>query len=1316
MTSAIDESKPVHLAGNTRPEANAINDRGAVADDFALEHMELQLRLPAENEQALDQLIDQLHDPNSPSFHQWLTPEQFQQQFSPAAADVSAVTGWLQSHGFTVNVTYPRSVDFSGTAGQVRSAFRTEIHHLDVNGAAHIANMSDPEIPAALAPVIAGVFALNDFMPHPMSRPHTAYTVGGGEYALVPADLATIYNFNPLFARNNSGQGQTIVVVEDSDVYSTADWSTFRSTLGLSSYTSGSFAQIHPAPPSGSNNCRDPGANGDDAEATLDAEWASAAAPSATIQLASCRDTTNFGGFIALENLLNASTTPPAIVSISYGDAESDLGSASNAAISALYQQAAAEGVSVFAAAGDQGAAGADPDVSSATHGIGISGFASTPYDVAVGGTDFGDTYAGANATYWSSSNAANFGSAESYIPEIPWDNSCASGLIASFLNFESSSGTSGLCNSTSGANFLTTAAGSGGPSGCATGAPATTDVVGGSCAGYPKPSWQSVAGNPTDGVRDIPDVALFAANGVWGHYYIICYSDTRGGGASCAGVPSTWSGFGGTSFASPIMAGIQALVNQSTGSRWGNPNPTYYSLAATEYGASGSAACNSTLGNSAASSCIFYDVTQGDMDVNCTGTQNCYLPSGTYGVLSISDATFQRAYATNTGWDFATGIGTVNVSNLVGGWPGTQLKISTQTLPNGAVGTSYSATLTASGGTTPYTWALTSGALPNGLALNSSTGQISGTPTATANASALTFRVTDSSSPAQTASVSLTLTIASASLSITTAALPSGQVGTAYSTTLAASGGIPPYTWTLTSGTLPSGLTLNSATGQLSGTPTAAAIGISLTFEATDSSSPAETSTANLTLTIAPITLTIITATLPNGQVGTPYSATLQASGGSPPYTWTLFSGVLPAGLALNSSAGQISGIPTAAANATVLTFKATDSSSPAETSTVNLTLTIAPAALTITSATLPGGQVGTAYSAMLAASGGTTPYTWALVSGTLPAGLALNGLTGQLSGTPTAAANAVALTFKATDSSSPVETASATLTLTIAPATLRITTSSVSSGQAGTAYLQALTATGGTAPYSWLLTSGALPAGLELNAQTGILSGTPTAAANATPLTFKVTDSGSPPQTSSVNLTLTVIFPYTVGFGTNALTVASPGGSGSTAVTLTPVAGFTGTVNLTCSVTYNGAGAATDPPTCSLSAAQLNLSGSSSSSTITVTTTPATSAALTPASNHDAGGWLLRGETTFATAMILAMLARRKAGLRAMLLLLFACLAGSTGCGGGSAGSGTNASAGATTNPGTTTGTYTVAVTASDSTAPGSISASAEVTLLVQ
>jgi hypothetical protein len=640
----------VALRGNTRPEAKGSNDRGRVADDFPMNHMILLLRRTPAQEEALEQFINDLHDPASPIFHHWITADEFGRRYGVAPAEVSRVTDWLETQGFQVNLVYPNRIliDFTGSAGQVRQAFRTEIHHLMVNGQAHIANMSDPQIPAALASTVKGIISLNDFRPRPMLKARADYNAGQGYDLVVPADVATIYNFNPLFAAGYSGQGQTIVLVEDTDLYSTADWSTFRSAFGLaSSYPSGSLTQVHPS--SSANNCTDPGVNYDDAEAAIDVEWASAGAPSAQLELASC----NEGLFVALQNLLNATGTPPAIVSISYGGSEVYLGASFNAYVSSLFQQAVSEGVSVFVSSGDSGGEASDYE-----SGIAVSGFTSTPYNVSVGGTDFADTYEGLKATYWNSTSAPNFGSALSYVPEIPWNDSCASVLISDYMGILPVYGSDGLCNR---GEYLDNVAGSGGPSGCATGAPDTIGVVSGSCAGYPKPSWQSgLVGNPNDGVRDVPDVSLFAANGAWDHYYVVCYSDPNYGGTGCSGAPNTWAGFGGTSVSSPIMAAIQALANQASGTRWGNPNPAYYALAASEYGSGGSTSCNSALGNTVATNCIFYDVTQipllytgsgtgGDSNVVCSG-MNCYAPSGVYGVLSTAPQTLTSAFVTQLG------------------------------------------------------------------------------------------------------------------------------------------------------------------------------------------------------------------------------------------------------------------------------------------------------------------------------------------------------------------------------------------------------------------------------------------------------------------------------------------------------------------------------------------------------------------------------------------------------------------------------------------------------------------------------------------
>jgi subtilase family serine protease len=696
VTTPVVETNMVTLSGNLRHEANAANDRGAVSGGLKLEHLLLQLKRPADREEALAQRLDALYQPGSPEFHHWLTAQQFGELYGPNPRDIAAVTGWLTGHGFQVNsvATSGMVIDFSGTADQVQAAFQTTLHNLNVKGEAHIANMQDPQIPAALAGVVEGVSSLNNFRPKPANKGISAVHIDAASKAIVPQvakaqgaspeltassayqlvvpdDLHTIYNFNPVYSSGVTGRDEKIVVIEDTDVYSTADWSTFRSTFGLTKYAKGSFTQIHPG------RCTDPGdLIGNDGEAILDAEYASAAAPNAAIVLASCADTeTTFGGLLAIQSLIN-DPLPPPIISVSYGECEAGLGAAGNATYNRAYQQAAAEGVSVFVSSGDEGAASCDADQPTAQFGIAVNGFGSTQYNVSVGGTDFADSYEGTNSQYWKTTNNATYGSAKSYIPEIPWNDSCASTLITNTVGYNVPYGTGGFCNSAEGEEFfLTTASGSGGPSNCAYGNTSPlngTPADSGTCKGYAKPNYQrGLFGNPNDGVRDLPDVSLFAANGVWGHYYVFCYSQPApgAGGVPCTGNPENWSGAGGTSFAAPIVAGVQALVDQSTGEPQGNPNYVYYALAKQEYGGRGNNSCNSSLGTGGDRSCTFNDVTLGDMDVNCLGTFNCYTPSGTNGVLSVTSTAYEKAYNSNAGWDFATGIGTLNVNNLVKNW-----------------------------------------------------------------------------------------------------------------------------------------------------------------------------------------------------------------------------------------------------------------------------------------------------------------------------------------------------------------------------------------------------------------------------------------------------------------------------------------------------------------------------------------------------------------------------------------------------------------------------------------------------------------------
>jgi subtilase family serine protease len=288
-------------------------------------------------------------------------------------------------------------------------------------------------------------------------------------------------------------------------------------------------------------------------------------------------------------------------MSFSKGSCETYNGATFNAAFNSLYQQAVAEGISVFVSSGDSGSTSCAQLYGQYNDGIGINAWAATQYNVAVGGTDFSDTYSKTNTQYWNPTSSATWASAKSYVPEFTWNDTCASSELAQKYSGSSITyGKTGFCNRRADSEFLQFGGGSGGPSGCFSGAPAFAFdyVVGGTCKGYPKPSWQQgTRGNPADGVRDIPDVSMFAGAGLWKHYYLLCFTDASNGGGPCTSNPADWPpGGGGTSFAAPFMAGVQALVDQKMGARQGNPLPILYKLAAIQFGGPGKAACNASL------------------------------------------------------------------------------------------------------------------------------------------------------------------------------------------------------------------------------------------------------------------------------------------------------------------------------------------------------------------------------------------------------------------------------------------------------------------------------------------------------------------------------------------------------------------------------------------------------------------------------------------------------------------------------------------------------------------------------------------------
>ncbi|RKY14729.1 MAG: hypothetical protein DRP63_08045, partial [Planctomycetota bacterium] len=448
---------------------------------------------------------------------------------------------------------------------------------------------------------------------------------------------------------------------------------------------------------------------------------------------------------------------------------------------------------------------------------------------------------------------------------------------------------------------------------------------------------------------------------------------------------------------------------------------------------------------------------------------------------------------------------------------------ITTTSLPEGEVGVAYPATtLTATGGTTPYTWSDVNNTLQTyGLTLNQSTGEITGTPNQATSSGGVTVTISVTDANNKTAQKDFTLVIYP-ELQITTTSLPDGYEGqTGYSVTLAATGGTGTYTWTMTSANLPANLTWDATTATISGDiATGTAGNYPLQFEVTDG---IQTITANLTLTVH-TQLQITTTSLPDGYEGqTGYSATLTATGGAGSYTWSMTTGRLPLYLRWGAAAATISGNIAAGASANSpfnFTVEVTDG---VQTVTANFTLTVHPQ-LQITTTSLPDGYEGqTGYSAQLAATGGTGgtgTYAWSLTSGTLPANLTWDATTATISGDiTTGTAGDYPLQFEVADG---IQTVTATLTLTVYEP-LQITTTSLPDASEGAAYSFMVQAAGGnTSNYAWSISG--QPSWLSIDAATGELSGTPPAgsAGNTYTFTVEVTDGV---QTAQANLSITVV-----------------------------------------------------------------------------------------------------------------------------------------------------------------------------------------------
>jgi uncharacterized protein (TIGR03437 family) len=514
ILSKIDNSKTFSLQGRVHPLATAANDQGAVPGSFSLPYMTLMLHPSAAQQAQLQQLLQDQQNPASPSYHQWLTPEQYADRFGVSASDAAQIVSWLESQGFTVDpVSRSRTfVTFAGTSAQVQAAFGATIHNYKVNGQMHYANSTDLTIPAALSPMVAGIRGLHDFHPKPkIAKAKPNYTLGRGNYEIVPDDFATIYDVTPLYSAGTNGGGVSVAVVGQSAIVAT-DISHFWSTFGLTSVTLKQDL-VNPR--------QNPGlqvSSGDLDESSLDLEWSSAVARGATIVFVYSLDVWDSAIYAVDHNVAQ-------VLSMSYGECENadfiDLPS-----FRQLVLQANAEGITWLAAAGDQGAADCDSGASVAEGGLAVDEPGSIPEVTSMGGT-----MVSALGSYWNTSNTSTLGSAKSYIPETAWNEDALS--------------------IPDGQGILATG--------------------GGASVYFPQPAWQTNGGVPNDGWRHVPDLA-FNASVDTVPYYVYC--------TQCLGSTNGVEPVGGTSAATPTMAGVVALLNQyEKASGLGNINPSIYSL-----------------------------------------------------------------------------------------------------------------------------------------------------------------------------------------------------------------------------------------------------------------------------------------------------------------------------------------------------------------------------------------------------------------------------------------------------------------------------------------------------------------------------------------------------------------------------------------------------------------------------------------------------------------------------------------------------------------------------------------------------------------
>jgi trimeric autotransporter adhesin len=1315
ITEPVNDNTRVVLRGNVNPLAQARYDRGVVPPAMAASRLMLLLKHSPTQTAAVREYIDSLQDKNSPNYHKWLTPEQFGANYGPSDQDIQTVTSWLQSHGFTVDrVAKARNViEFSGTAGQVQTAFNTSIHKYLVNGEQHFANATNPEIPAALAPVVAGVTQLHNFNPkrnsivgapgrwNPgkkrLSSDLTLGTSEGDALFVVPADAAVIYgtpnaNLNPAYlGPTYDGTGVTVGIAGDSNF-------TMQDVINYRAFLLNDTSSAHL--PNVIVDGNDPGVNGDAGEALLDNEIVGGIAPGAKINFYTSQDTdVQSGLFLSIFRALDDNAVD--ILNVSFGGCEQGQGQAGNEEEFFAWEQAATQGISVTVSTGDSGSAGCDnPDLqATAFDGLAINGLGSTPYNVAVGGTDFGilsSNYPASFNQYMNQSGgvAPYYGSVTGYIPETVWNQSTQNNTT---LDLD--------VPSYNGQNI---AAGGGGISSCS-----NEDANGDCLGGYAKPAYQTDL-TPSDGVRDIPDISLFASD--FGSYaaWAVCGDNVAFGQATPAtdcqlvnGKPTsdtTVSGIGGTSAAAPTFAGILAMISQSVGGRLGNPNPVLYALAEKK-------------------SFLFNDITVGNNSVSCDSGSPACAANG-----------FLTGYDSVTGYDVASGLGSVNASGLLDYWPTITFTPSSTALQLGESSSSLgTGAITATHGTPiDFSIAVNPGAsvtgsvslitdsnvsvMPNSGApsgfypVNTDptaggivTGGTNSLPGGTYNLYAYyggdTNYAASKSNPVpvtispENSATTLTLSFYDASTGYSLGATTVAPYGSCLFATATAGSqnqpdGIATGTITLKNGNsvLGTPVNLNSAGTASWSCLNQNALPVTsyqmvASYSGDASFNPSVSTPSSFTITKAQISTSLSSASAGvnyGGSVTLTASIATDSIGAFPTGSVTFMSGTTVIGTApivtgysqqdgtdAGTATASIAGtqFPKNGVNAITAVYAGDTNYSASTSNGVGITVTgvpspkiglSGPASLTVadpgasTSATItvtPFGGFTGAVNLTCAVTGPagaisspTCSSASATITGTTAATATLN-----IDSTSTTTGGSYSLAVTGVDAATGKLTASTTIPLTVNSAAvpsfaLAATPATIASPGASATSTISVTPSGGfTGAVN--LTCSASTAGLTCDPATAS-SGSATlnihSASTTAPGSYTLTVNGVDAATGK--LTASTIVPVTVSaapvvpsltISATPVTIASPGASSASTITLTPSGGFTGAVALTCAVTASPSGA-TSAPACAPATATISGTAPATATLNLQTTSDTTSGSYTIAVTATSGG------STVATANV--------------------------------------------------------------------------------